>query len=197
MAQPLQLQSRSAPARAVAVVLAAAAGLHLAAFPEHLEQGLAVAGFFLVTAAAQLAAAALVQRGVGRRGAVLIAAGNLTLVALWAVSRTVALPGVGHGGAAEAATWLDVLAVVAEAVVAVALLARPSSAKLSAAAVSWPATGAVALVAVVVCVAALQWAPPTHAHDVPHSSPAVAEAVRVREPVLPHHHGSHSHGPAR
>lgn len=176
------------------MALAAAAGLHLAAFPQHFEEGAAVAAFFLVTAGAQLAAAIAVQRGVSRRGALVIAAGNLALIVLWAISRTVVLPGVAHGNAAEPATWLDILAVVAEAVVVVGILARPVAARLSAASVPWPATAGVAVLA---CAAALQWAPPTHAHDVPASAPAAVEAVDIDEPVLAHKHGDHTHGPAR
>lgn len=194
MARHLDTSGRRARASAVAVALAAAAGLHLAAFPQHLDEGAAVAAFFLVAAGAQLVGAVVVQRGVSRRGALIITAGNLALIALWAMSRTVALPGVGHGNAAEPATWLDILAVVAEAVVVVGLLARPVSARLSAAAVPWPATAAVAVVA---CAAALQWAPPTHAHDTPPSGPTTVRAVEIREPVLAHRHTDHSHGPAR
>lgn len=73
---------------------AAAAGVHAAAGPEHLREGVLVGGFFVVAALAQLAWAAVVMlAGPSRRllhGAVV---GNAAVVVIWLASRTVGLPG--------------------------------------------------------------------------------------------------------
>lgn len=73
---------------------AAAAGVHAAAGPEHLREGLLVGGFFVVSALAQLAWAAVVMlAGPTRRllRAALVA--NAAVVAIWLASRTAGLPG--------------------------------------------------------------------------------------------------------
>jgi hypothetical protein len=202
--------------------LAVAAGLHLAAFPQHLREGAGVATFFLATAVLQLGAAAFVQlRDPDRRAQLLIAAGNIALITLWAASRSVGVAGAGHGGGPEPVGLLDVLAVAAEAAAVVGLVARPGSAARTSPTVAWPA---LALVALLVGGAALRWAPTTHAAHV-HRSPSppaeahehsavetvgVVDAVEpvvapVVEPVVPadapdvagdhrHGHGEHTHG---
>ncbi len=202
---------RLAP-QGTALALAGAAGLHLAAFPQHLREGAGVASFFLLTALLQLVAAAFVQRGGrGQRARYVIAAGNLGLIALWAASRSVGVAGA-HGGEPEPVGLLDVLAVAAEVVAVVGLLARPGSAARSSPLVAWPALG---LTALLVGGAALQWAPTTHADHV-HRSPSrpaetqghngveAVEPVEAVAPLVPvdaldvagdhpHGHGDHPH----
>jgi len=75
----------------------AAAGAHAAVFPHHLEEVWFVGLFFLVVPLAQAAWACLVTLD-ATDGRVLVAgiAGSLGLIALWAVSRTVGVPGLGR-----------------------------------------------------------------------------------------------------
>ena len=166
----------------VAVALAAAAGLHLAAFPQHVEEGAGVATFFLLTAALQLGAAVVVPRGIGRRGRALIAAGSAGLVLLWAVSRSVGVPGSGHGGAPEPVGLLVLLAVAAEITVVAGLLARRASPARLTVGAAWPAS---ALIAFGICAAALRWVPPGHAHHDSGSPSAPAEIHAPASPVEP------------
>lgn len=74
---------------------AAAAGVHAAAGPVHFREGLLIGTFFVVSALAQLAwSLLLLARGPDR--ALLWAGllGNAAIVALWAWTRTVGLPGL-------------------------------------------------------------------------------------------------------
>ena len=165
--------------RTVSFLLAFAAGLHLAAMPSHLSEGAAVGAFFLVVAVVQLAAAALVYRGTGPIVRALIAAGNLGVIAVWAVSRT-----AGLGGGPEPVALFDGLAVVVE-LAAVAGLCLGSATR--------PArqglTGlpALAVVALLVAGAGLPFAPAAHSH---------AEAgPGQHDPAADHHHDGIGHLP--
>ncbi|HEV3401509.1 MAG TPA: hypothetical protein VG078_06765 [Acidimicrobiales bacterium] len=172
-----------------------------------------MATFFLVTALLQLGAAAFVQlRERDRRGQLLIAAGNIALIVLWAASRSVGVAGAGHGGGPEPVGLLDVLAVAAEAAAVLGLVARPASGARTSPTAAWPA---LALTALLVGGASLRWAPTTHAdhaHRSP-SSPAEApehgavETVETVGTVVPadaleavahhphgHGEGTHDHG---
>lgn len=73
---------------------AAAAGVHAAAGPEHLREGVLVGGFFVGATLAQLAWAAVAMLA-GPTRQLLRAAlvGNAAVVAIWLASRTVGLPG--------------------------------------------------------------------------------------------------------
>lgn len=79
---------------AVALVSStAAAGVHAAASPEHLGAGVLVAGFFVLSALAQLAWGAVVLTGGATRRVLRIGAvGNTGIIALWVLTRTVGLP---------------------------------------------------------------------------------------------------------
>ena len=73
---------------------AAAAGVHAAAGPEHLREGLLVGGFFVVSALAQLAWAVVVMlAGPSRRLLRAAQVGNAAVVGTWLATRTVGLPG--------------------------------------------------------------------------------------------------------
>jgi hypothetical protein len=115
--------------------LSAAAGIiHLVMAPSHLAESTAEGAGFLVAGWVQIGlAVALIRSSPPRRpllGAV--AAVNAALVALWAVSRTAGLPGVGsHAGHAASVTLVDGTAVAFETVLvlgALALLWRPAAA---------------------------------------------------------------------
>ena len=75
----------------------AAAGVHAAVAPPHLREGALIGGFFVACAAAQLIWAALAWQR--RTPAVLWTGivGNLAVLALWLVSRTVGIPGIAGG----------------------------------------------------------------------------------------------------
>ena len=75
----------------------AAAGVHAAVAPMHLREGALVGSFFVACAGAQLAWAAVAWHRPSP--AVLWSGilGNLAVLALWLVSRTVGIPGVGGG----------------------------------------------------------------------------------------------------
>ena len=123
-------EARDASAwRAVAVASSvAAAGVHAAVFPHHLEESFVVGVFFLAVTLAQAAWACLVTLD-ATSGRLLVAGivGSLGLVALWAVSRTVGLPfGLGREavGGWDIASGIWELAVVAACLVG---LRRPHS----------------------------------------------------------------------
>ncbi|MDQ4131693.1 MAG: hypothetical protein M3179_00445 [Actinomycetota bacterium] len=166
----------------VVLALAAAAGLHLAAFSQHLGEGVAVATFFLVVAALQLGAAAAVRGGISTTAGTAIVIGNVALVVLWAVSRTWGVPAGPHAGTAEPVGILDSLAVATEAIAIVGLLLVPGR---TPAVRSRRRRPPVAVTASLVGVAALVLAPTTHGdhdHRLP-SAPAVA-GVTVPPPAF-------------
>ncbi len=103
--------------RAVAVVSSvAAAGVHAAVFPHHLHEAFVVGAFFLAVALAQAGWACLVALDATRDRLVAGLVGNLGLIALWGVSRTLGLPGLGReavGGWDLAAGAWELILVVA------------------------------------------------------------------------------------
>jgi hypothetical protein len=119
---PMPFDRGAVPAAAVSASLAVAAGAHLAAFPGHRGEGVAVGGVFLVVGIVQLVAAFIPRSPRVRVG---IVAGNLALLVLWAVSRTVGLPFGAHAGTAEALGVLDITAAVAQATTVAIVLMLP------------------------------------------------------------------------
>ncbi|MCW2847642.1 MAG: hypothetical protein JWR90_1616, partial [Marmoricola sp.] len=106
--------------RAVAVSSSgAAAYIHAALFPHHVEEGLLLGAFFLVSALGQAAWAWLMARAVTRELLLVGLGGNLALIALWAVTRTVGLPFGLLPGPEGMGAW-DVCCVVWEWAVALA-----------------------------------------------------------------------------
>lgn len=91
--------SRTALPLAV-VASAAAAGIHAAVVPGHLDDGVAVGAFFLTCALAQLAWAARLLRGATPSLLVVGLLGNAGVLVLWLGSRTVGLDGLPHGSGA-------------------------------------------------------------------------------------------------
>lgn len=76
------------------VASTAAAGVHAAMAPSHLEHQLAGGLFFLAAAGFQAGWAGAVVVGLRRNVAAVGAAVNLALVVVWALSRTLGLPGL-------------------------------------------------------------------------------------------------------
>ena len=158
----------AAPVRTTGALVAvvsstAAAGVHAAAGPGHFAEGPLVGGFFVVAALAQLAWAVLVLRrglapGLSWAGVV----GNLAVVALWVVTRTVGLP-VGPVEVEPVGAW-DVAATVWELAVVAGCAAagsperrtafRPGAGALTGT-VPWSATARAWLVGSVLVLVAL------------------------------------------
>ena len=115
---------------ALAGLLAAAGGLHLAALPGHLIESAAAGAFFAVTAAAQLLGAVLVATRPSLRTYRAAVAGNVGVLTLWLMSRTIGLPIAGELGVSEPFGLLDGVASAAEilvVVVGVAMFRRSAS----------------------------------------------------------------------
>ncbi len=107
-----------------------AALAHLWVMPEHFEEWWGYGAFFLVAAIAQgLYGVVLLRRGTPGRSLLLLGiAGNLALVLLYAVTRTVGVPFFGpHAGEAEGVGMLDLSATTAELALVVALAALSRS----------------------------------------------------------------------
>jgi hypothetical protein len=103
------------------------AGLvHLAVVQEHLAEWWVYGGFFAVTGALQILWGLGALAGERAPFWRLVLAGNLALVALWAVTRTVGIPIGPEPWTAEAVGRADVLCVVLElgTVLALAIAAR-------------------------------------------------------------------------
>lgn len=165
------------PLRVVAAGgLAVAAGAHFAAFPAHRGEGVATAGFFIVVAVTQLATALAVTRGWGAALRLGVVAGNLSVLALWAWSRTVGIPFGSHAGMAEAVVPLDLAAAGAQVVAVAAVLMRPRTWVRHA--IPGPRIAVVAVAAVVAVGGAglVPSAHADHAHDPDRSSSVTADA---------------------
>ncbi|WP_372727319.1 hypothetical protein [Nocardioides sp.] len=120
-AAPPQGSTRSLVLPIAVVSSAAAAGVHAAVGPAHVEEGLLLGAFFAVAALAQLAWAARALVAPSRRLLTVGVLGNGAIVALWTVTRTVGLP-LGILPEAEAAGPWDLAAVGWELVAAGACL---------------------------------------------------------------------------
>jgi hypothetical protein len=108
---------RSPLVLAMAGLLAAAGGLHLAALPSHLESSALVGAFFAATALGQLLGAVLIATRPSPRTTAVVIAGNLAVLAIWAMSRTTGLPVGGEVGTPEPFGVLDGLAAAAQILV--------------------------------------------------------------------------------
>ena len=106
---------------AAAALTAASGAIHVAVIREHLEEFFAAGVFFAVAAAIQAAWAVAFVSWPSSSLAVLGVLGNLGLVALWTVSRTVGLPFGPEPGVAEAMGFKDVLSTVLEALTVIAI----------------------------------------------------------------------------
>ncbi|QIG44842.1 hypothetical protein G5V58_20510 [Nocardioides anomalus] len=110
----------------------AAAGVHAAVAPDHFREALVFGAFFTVCALLQLLWAGAVAVHVSRPLLLAGVVGNLAVVALWLVTRTLGLP-FGLLPEPEAVGPWDVACAaweIAVAVAAVALLRRPLPARL-------------------------------------------------------------------
>lgn len=76
--------------------LAVAGGLHLGVAPDHKDESLLAAGFFVTAAVAQLGLAIALTRRPRRQALSGVLAVNVAVMLVWAVSRLFALPFSGH-----------------------------------------------------------------------------------------------------
>src|SRR5918995_213494 len=101
-----------------------AALTHAWAMPEHFEEWWGYGAFFLVATAAQACYGLALLRWRGRLLLLLGVMGNLSIVSLWAVTRTVGIPFFGpHAAEVEGVGAVDVLATAAELALVTVLLA--------------------------------------------------------------------------
>jgi hypothetical protein len=111
----------------VALAGAGAAGVHAVVMPEHFEESWLYGTFFLVAALAQLSYSAWLLVRPSRELLIVGLAGNLSIVVLWLVTRTVGIPLGPAAGTTEEFGGLDMLAAffeLATALGAVLLLRR-------------------------------------------------------------------------
>ena len=115
----LSAERRSWVILALALAGIVAAGVHYAVMPEHFAEAPLYGTFFAVTATSQLGYSLLV---VLRSSPLLLAtgvAGNLALVTLWLLTRTVGIPLGPNAGSTEAFGALDIVASGCEALMVV------------------------------------------------------------------------------
>jgi hypothetical protein len=108
--------------RLVALAGFAAGAIHLAVMPEHFKESLLYGTFFLVSAMIQIGYSAWLLLRPSRSLLVVGAAGNLAIVLLWIITRTVAIPAGPDAGETEAFGLLDVLCSLCEVAMAVGAL---------------------------------------------------------------------------
>jgi hypothetical protein len=107
---------------AAAVLSLLAALIHLWVTPEHFEEWWDYGAFFLVAALAQALYAPLVVVWPTRIALLLGIGGNLTIVVLYLLTRTVGIPLFGPGaGEVEGVSFIDLCATTSEVGIAVAL----------------------------------------------------------------------------
>ena len=107
---------------AAAALSLLAALIHLWVTPEHFEVWWGYGAFFLVSALAQALYAPLVLALPTRMVLLLGIAGNLTVVVLYLLTRTVGIPEFGPGaGEVEGVGFIDLCATASEVGIAVAL----------------------------------------------------------------------------
>ncbi|HVA60128.1 MAG TPA: hypothetical protein VNG13_06280 [Mycobacteriales bacterium] len=104
----------------MAVASAAAAGVHYVVMPAHFREATLYGVFFALAATVQLGYAGLLITRASRPLIVVGVAGNLTIVLLWLLTRTVAIPLGPAAGSTEGFGGLDILASTFEAVAAAA-----------------------------------------------------------------------------
>ena len=107
---------------AAAALSLVAALIHLWAMPEHFAEWWGYGAFFLVSAAAQAIYVPLLLRRPNRGILLLGVGGNLAIVSLYLLTRTVGIPLFGpHAGEVEGAGFMDLCATSSELGIVAAL----------------------------------------------------------------------------
>jgi MFS family permease len=121
-AKPTSTASSDRTLYAAASLSLVAALIHLWVTPEHFEEWWGYGAFFVVAAAAQLLYALLLLRWPTREVLLAGIAGNLAIVALYLLTRTVGIPLLGpEAGKVEGVGFADVCATTSELGIGVAL----------------------------------------------------------------------------
>jgi hypothetical protein len=107
---------------AAAALSLVAALIHLWVMPEHFREWWGYGAFFMVSAVAQVLYVPLLLRRPSRAILLLGVGGNLAIVSLYLLTRTVGIPLFGpHAGEVEGAGFMDLCATTSELGIAVAL----------------------------------------------------------------------------
>ena len=107
---------------AAAALSLVAALIHLWVMPEHFREWWGYGAFFLVSAVAQVLYVPLLLRRPNRTILLLGVGGNLAIVSLYLLTRTVGVPYFGpHAGEVEGTGFMDLCATTSELGIAVAL----------------------------------------------------------------------------
>ena len=107
---------------AVAILSLVAAVIHIGVMPEHFEEWWGYGLFFLVAAAAQALYAVVILRAPTPTLLWVGIVGNLAIIALWVLTRTIGIPFFGpHAGEVEEVGTMDLASKLAE-ILLVALL---------------------------------------------------------------------------
>jgi hypothetical protein len=107
---------------AAAALSLVAALIHLWVMPEHFREWWGYGAFFLVSAVAQVLYVPLLLRRPSRTILLLGVGGNLAIVSLYLLTRTVGIPLFGpHAGEVEGTGFMDLCATTSELGIAVAL----------------------------------------------------------------------------
>ena len=121
-AERIEVRGRGPTLYAAAALSLLAALIHLWVTPEHFEEWWGYGVFFLVAAAAQLLYAPIVVLWPARRVLLSGIAGNLAIVVMYLLTRTVGIPLFGpEAGEVEGFGFVDVCATASEVGIAVAL----------------------------------------------------------------------------
>jgi hypothetical protein len=113
----------------VGVGSAAAAAVHLVVMPQHFEESVLYGMFFATVASCQVALAVITLGWPSRTLLIAGLLGNLSVVVIWLLTRTVAIPLGPAAGTTEGFAGLDTLATTFEVTVvaaSIALLRRPN-----------------------------------------------------------------------
>jgi hypothetical protein len=116
---PTSVGGRSTLLPLVALAGAAAACVHFVVMPEHFEESALYGAFFAVAATSQLVYSLMLLARPSRSLLVAGALGNITIVGLWLVTRTIGIPLGPAAGTTESVGGLDVLATIFELTTAI------------------------------------------------------------------------------
>lgn len=127
-------RARRRPSKAVIVIAVAsvgAAAVHAAVVPEHFEEAASYGVFFTIAAVVQLVYSVLLLVRPSRLLVATGIAGNVALISLWLLTRTIGIPLGPDAGSAESFGVLDILASSCEAMVVLAGIAALARGRLA------------------------------------------------------------------
>jgi hypothetical protein len=106
----------------VAILSLVAAVIHVWVMPEHFDEWWGYGAFFLIAAAAQALYAVAILRAPTPTLLWVGIVGNLAIIALWAITRTIGIPGFGpHAGEIEEIGQIDIVSKLVELLLIIVL----------------------------------------------------------------------------